>query len=246
MIEISNLSKKFGELEVLKNISLTIEKGEVIVIIGPSGTGKSTFLRCINFLETPTSGTIKIDNLTIDSQHVKKTDILELRKSTSMVFQNYNLFRNKTGLENIMEPNLIAQKMPRAEAMKIAESILEKVGLSDKRDFYPNQLSGGQQQRVGIGRAMSTCPKVILFDEPTSSLDPELVGEVLDVIKELASQNVTMIITTHEMDFAREIADRVLFMSDGYILEEGTPEEIFGNPKHERTQAFLKRFRTAK
>lgn len=242
MIEIQNLSKNYGELNVLKGISLSIRKGEVIAIIGPSGTGKSTFLRCINFLEKPSTGTITIDNLTIDSQNARKKDILALRQLTSMVFQNYNLFSNKTALENIMEPLVTAKRMQKKEARRIAEDILQKVGLSDKSDYYPTQLSGGQQQRVGIGRAMSTSPKVILFDEPTSSLDPELVGEVLDVIKNLAEQHTTMLITTHEMDFARKIADRVLFMYDGIILEEGTPEEIFIHPKHERTKKFLKHF----
>ena len=242
MIEIKNLTKNFDELEVLKGISLSIKKGEVIAIIGPSGTGKSTFLRCINFLEKPSSGTITIDNLTIDSQNASKNDILALRKLTSMVFQNYNLFNNKTALENIMEPLITAKKTPKKEAKLIAEDILQKVGLSDKSNYYPSQLSGGQQQRVGIGRAMSTSPKVILFDEPTSSLDPELVGEVLDVIKNLAEQHTTMLITTHEMDFARKIANRIIFMYDGYILEDGTPEELFLHPKHERTQKFLNHF----
>lgn len=185
MIEIKNLSKTYDDLTVLKHIDLNIEKGEVIVIIGPSGTGKSTFLRCLNFLETPTTGSISIHGLHIDSQNASKNDILQLRKLTSMVFQNYNLFANKTALGNIMEPLLIAQKKSKKEATAIAESMLELVGLSDKKDFYPSQLSGGQQQRIGIARAMATSPDVILFDEPTSSLDPELVSEVLDVIKSL-------------------------------------------------------------
>lgn len=242
MIEIKNLSKTYDDLTVLKHIDLNIEKGEVIVIIGPSGTGKSTFLRCINFLETPTTGSISIHGLHIDSQNASKNDVLQLRKLTSMVFQNYNLFANKTALGNIMEPLLIAQKKSKKEATAIAESMLELVGLSDKRDFYPSQLSGGQQQRIGIARAMATSPDVILFDEPTSSLDPELVSEVLDVIKSLKEKHTTMLITTHEMEFARNIADRIIFMSDGIILEQGTPEEIFTAPKHDRTKAFLKKF----
>lgn len=242
MIEIKNLSKTYDDLTVLKHIDLNIEKGEVIVIIGPSGTGKSTFLRCLNFLETPTTGSISIHGLHIDSQNASKNDVLQLRKLTSMVFQNYNLFANKTALGNIMEPLLIAQKKSKKEATAIAESMLELVGLSDKRDFYPSQLSGGQQQRIGIARAMATAPDVILFDEPTSSLDPELVSEVLDVIKSLKEKHTTMLITTHEMEFARNIADRIIFMSDGIILEQGTPEEIFTAPKHDRTKAFLKKF----
>lgn len=242
MIEIKNLSKTYDDLTVLKHIDLNIEKGEVIVIIGPSGTGKSTFLRCLNFLETPTTGSISIHGLHIDSQNASKNDVLQLRKLTSMIFQNYNLFANKTALGNIMEPLLIAQKKSKKEATAIAESMLELVGLSDKRDFYPSQLSGGQQQRIGIARAMATSPDVILFDEPTSSLDPELVSEVLDVIKSLKEKHTTMLITTHEMEFARNIADRIIFMSDGIILEQGTPEEIFTAPKHDRTKAFLKKF----
>ena len=242
MIEIKNLSKTYDDLTILKHIDLNIEIGEVIVIIGPSGTGKSTFLRCLNFLETPTTGSISIHGLHIDSQNASKNDVLQLRKLTSMVFQNYNLFANKTALGNIMEPLLIAQKKSKKEATAIAESMLELVGLSDKRDFYPSQLSGGQQQRIGIARAMATSPDVILFDEPTSSLDPELVSEVLDVIKSLKEKHTTMLITTHEMEFARNIADRIIFMSDGIILEQGTPEEIFTAPKHDRTKAFLKKF----
>ncbi len=242
MIEIKNLCKTYNDLPVLKGINLNIKKGEVIVIIGPSGTGKSTFLRCLNYLEHPTSGAISIHGLHIDSQNASKNDILQLRKLTSMVFQNYNLFANKTALENIMEPLLIAQKKSKSESLSIAESMLQLVGLSDKKNYYPCQLSGGQQQRVGIARAMATSPDVILFDEPTSSLDPELVSEVLDVIKSLKEKHTTMLITTHEMEFAKNIADRILFMSDGIILEEGTPEEIFTTPKHERTKAFLKNY----
>ena len=242
MIKIENLSKSYDNLRVLNDINLDINKGEVSVIIGPSGTGKSTFLRCLNFLETPTTGTISINDLHIDSQNASGKDILQLRKLTSMVFQNYNLFANKTALENIMEPLLTAQNKSKVEAKCIAENMLHLVGLSEKKSFYPCQLSGGQQQRVGIARAMATSPEVILFDEPTSSLDPELVREVLDVIKSLKEKHTTMLITTHEMNFARNIADRVLFMSDGIILEQGSPEQIFTAPKHERTKAFLKNF----
>ena len=242
MIKIENLSKSYDSLSVLKNINLDIKKGEVTVIIGPSGTGKSTFLRCLNFLETPTTGTISINDLHIDSQNASRKDILHLRKLTSMVFQNYNLFANKTALENIMEPLLTAQNKSKESSRCIAENMLQLVGLSEKKNYYPCQLSGGQQQRVGIARAMATSPEVILFDEPTSSLDPELVSEVLDVIKSLKEKHTTMLITTHEMDFARNIADRVVFMTDGIILEQGSPEQIFTAPKHERTKAFLRHF----
>lgn len=239
MLKIESLTKSFDELEVIKDFSLTVNDGEVVVIIGPSGTGKSTLLRCVNYLAVPTSGTIEIDDLSVSPETASKKDILRLRKLTSMVFQNYNLFANKTALENIMEPLLVAQKWTKTDAHKRAMDILKLISLEDKADSYPAQLSGGQQQRIGIGRAMSTSPQIILFDEPTSSLDPELVGEVLDVIKKLTEENITMLITTHEMEFARGIADRIVFIDDGVIVEEGTPEEIFENAKNERTREFL-------
>ena len=239
MIKIENLKKSFGELEVLKGVDLEIEKGEVVAVIGPSGTGKSTLLRCMNYLETPDTGVIVMGDLDVDAKSATKRDIHELRKRTSMVFQSYNLFKNKTALQNITEPLTVVKNMPREEADKIGIKILQQVGLEDKRDSYPSQLSGGQQQRIGIGRAMAVNPDIILFDEPTSALDPELVGEVLDVIKELAKNHMTMIIVTHEMGFAREAADRVIFMDGGYIVEQGSPKEIFENPKNERTAKFL-------
>ncbi|UZQ49465.1 amino acid ABC transporter ATP-binding protein [Clostridium kluyveri] len=239
MIKVKNLYKKFNELTVLKGINLEIKKGEVIAIIGPSGTGKSTLLRCINYLEIPDKGTIEIGKLKIDFEKITKKQIHELRKHTSMVFQSYNLFNNKTAIENVMEHLTIVKKINKIEAEKIAMDILRQVGLVDKRDYYPSKLSGGQQQRVGIGRAMAVNPDIMLFDEPTSALDPELVGEVLDVIKKLAEKDTTMIIVTHEMRFAKEAADRVMFMDSGSIVEEGTPEEVFDNPKNPRTIKFL-------
>lgn len=242
MLKIENLSKSYGDLEVIKDFSLEMDEGEVISIIGPSGTGKSTLLRCINYLEVPTGGAITVDGLTVNSKSVQKKDILSIRKLTSMVFQNYNLFANKTAVQNIMEPMIISQKIPKESAFAKAMEILDIVGLADKKDSYPSQLSGGQQQRVGIGRAMGTSPKVILFDEPTSSLDPELIGEVLDVMAKLAKQRTTMLITTHEMDFARKISDRIIFLDDGVIADEGTPEHIFENSVNERTRQFLKTY----
>lgn len=239
MIKISNLHKKFNNLEVLKGINLDINKGEVVAVIGPSGTGKSTLLRCINYLEVPEEGTITIEDLKVDAKKINKKEILELRKCTSMVFQSYNLFKNKTVIENVMEPIVMVQKKSKEEARKISEDLLNQVGLSDKKNEYPSRLSGGQQQRVGIARAMAVNPKIMLFDEPTSALDPELVGEVLEVIKSLAERHRTMLIVTHEMKFAREAADRIIFMDGGTIVEEGTPDEIFNNPKNERTKKFL-------
>ena len=230
ILQVTGLNKKFGDLEVLKDVSLTMKPGEVISIIGPSGTGKSTFLRCLNYLEKPTKGTITIDGVTVDSNHPKHKDVYLLRQKTAMVFQNYNLFKNKTAIQNIMEPLVQVQKMQKEKAEQEALGILKMVGLLDKKDSYPAHMSGGQQQRIGIGRAMAVKPKVILFDEPTSSLDPELVGEVLKVIQNIANSHVTgMIIVTHEMSFARNVSDRVLFMEGGNILEQGTPDEIFNS-----------------
>lgn len=241
MIKITNLYKSFGELEVLKDINLEVKKGEVIAIIGPSGTGKSTLLRCINYLEEPEEGEIEIDGLKINAKNITKKEIYELRRKTSMVFQTYNLFKNKTALENIMEPLVVVKKMDKKVAEERALDILDAVGLSDKRDSYPSKLSGGQQQRVGIGRAMAVDPKVMLFDEPTSALDPEMIKEVLDVMRGLAKEGMTMLIVTHEMGFARNVANRLFFMDRGDILEDTTPAELFDNPKHERTKEFLEK-----
>lgn len=240
MINISNLHKSFENLQVLKDINIKVKKGEVIAIIGPSGSGKSTMLRCLNYLEIPDKGTIQIGSVKVDTEKKNKKDILELRKNTAMVFQNYNLFKNKTALENVAESLIVTKKMKKDDAHKVAYDLLSQVGLSDRVNSYPSQLSGGQQQRISIARALAVNPNVILFDEPTSALDPELVGEVLSVIRELAKRNMTMIIVTHEMSFARDVADRVVFMVDGSIVEEGKPEDIFNNPKEERTKKFLK------
>ena len=238
MIKIKDLKKKYGELEVLKGISTEIKEGEVISIIGPSGSGKSTFLRCINRLEEPTSGEIKINNKNILE---RKVDINKIREEVGMVFQHFNLYPHKTVLENITLGPIRLKKMPKAEAEKMAIELLEKVGLADKKDVYPNKLSGGQKQRVAIARALAMNPKVILFDEPTSALDPEMIGEVLEVMKELANAGMTMIVVTHEMGFARNVANRVFFMDGGYILEDAKPQDLFDNPKTERAREFLEK-----
>ncbi|WP_317310317.1 amino acid ABC transporter ATP-binding protein [Clostridium thermobutyricum] len=242
MITVKNLKKSFGNLEVLKDINLHVDKGEVISILGPSGSGKSTFLRCLNYLEIPTSGVLTIGDTTINAKTANKTEINSLRKESAMVFQNYNLFNNKTVLENVTEALIVVKKLSKAEAINIAIDSLKKVGMEEKKDVYPKTLSGGQKQRVSIARAIALNPKVILFDEPTSALDPELVSEVLSVIKDLAREHRTMLIVTHEMSFARDVSDRVIFMDNGYIVEEGTPKEIFSNPKQDRTKQFLNKF----
>lgn len=236
MIKIKNLEKTYGDLKVLKDISTDIKEGEVISIIGPSGSGKSTFLRCINRLEEPTNGEIDIEGENIVSP---KVDINKIREKVGMVFQHFNLFPHKTVLENITIGPIKLKKTSQEEAEKIAISLLDKVGLADKKDVYPNKLSGGQKQRVAIARALAMNPKVILFDEPTSALDPEMIGEVLEVMKDLAREGMTMIVVTHEMGFARTVANRVFFMDQGTILEDGSPKEIFDNPKEERTKEFL-------
>ena len=241
ILAVSGLVKRFGTLEVLKGIDLTAQRGEVVSVIGPSGTGKSTLLRCINFLEKPTCGRIAIGDVSVQEPRGRRRDIARLRSRSAMVFQNYNLFRNKTALQNIMEPMTQVQGVPEGEAREEALRILRVVGLEDKRDSYPAHLSGGQQQRVGIGRAMAVKPEVMLFDEPTSSLDPELLGEVLDLIRSLAVKHTaTLLIVTHEMRFAREVSDRILFMDEGYILQQGSPEEIF-NSSNPRVQKFIRR-----
>ena len=234
----SSVSKSFGDLQVLKDINIQVEKGEVIVIIGPSGSGKSTMLRCCNLLEKPTGGQIiyKGEDITGLGKKVKN-----YRKSVGMVFQRFNLFVNKTVLDNVTIAPIQLNKLPKAEAEAKALDLLDKVGLKSKAGVYPETLSGGQQQRVAIARALAMDPEALLFDEPTSALDPELVGDVLEVMKKLAKDGMTMLVVTHEMGFARDVADRVIFMADGYIVEEGTPDEIFTNPKNERTKAFLSR-----
>lgn len=241
MISINGLKKSFDQLEVLKGIDLEIDKGKVVVIIGPSGSGKTTFLRCLNVLEMPTEGIITIDEQKMDfSAKVPPKAISSFRRLTGMVFQGYNLFPHMTALENVMEGPVTVKKEARNIARQKAEHLLEKVGLSDKMDYYPFQLSGGQQQRVGIARALAMEPEVMLFDEPTSALDPELVGEVLKVMKDLANEGMTMIVVTHEMRFAQEAADEVIFMDGGVVIERGKPEIIFMTPKEERTKQFLR------
>lgn len=236
MIEVQNLSKSFGKLEILKNINLRINEKEVVVLIGASGSGKSTLLRCLNFLEVAQNGEIFIDSDKID---IAKTDLNKVREKVGMVFQHFNLFPHKTVLENIIEAPIFVRKKAKSEAIVKAKELLQKVGLEDKANYYPEQLSGGQKQRVAIARALAMEPKVMLFDEPTSALDPELVGEVLQVMKDLASEGMTMVIVTHEMGFAKEVADRIIMLADGNIIEEGHPNDIFVQPKHERTQRFL-------
>ena len=238
IIKTENICKSFGSVDVLKNVSLTVEPGEVVVIIGPSGAGKSTYLRSLNHLEKPTSGKIWIDDKLIEDRvpHKERAAIL---LEMGMVFQRFNLFPHKTALQNVMLAPMNVKGVPEKEAKEKAVKLLNQVGLGDKLDSYPAKLSGGQQQRVAIARALAMEPKMMLFDEPTSALDPELVGDVLNVMKELAEEGMTMLVVTHEMGFAREVADRVVFMYDGAILEEGSPKEIFTNPKHDRTRQFL-------
>ncbi|ALE94525.1 amino acid ABC transporter ATP-binding protein [Serratia marcescens] len=236
MIRVHNLQKQFGESHVLRGISCRIAANEVVCVIGPSGSGKSTFLRCINALETLSGGEIEVNGFAV---HDQKTDLNKMRESVGMVFQRFNLFPHMTVLENIIMAPVSVKKLPRDEAIAQAEQLLRKVGLLDKIDAYPNSLSGGQQQRVAIARALAMEPKIMLFDEPTSALDPELVGEVLAVMKSLAHEGMTMVVVTHEMGFAREVADRVLFIDQGIIQEEGVPQQIFSHPTNPRTQAFL-------
>lgn len=240
MIKLTNIHKTFGELEVIKGIDLEIKNGEVVSIIGPSGTGKSTLLRCINCLEMADEGEIQIEDHLVNLKNITKQEKLWLRRNTAMVFQGFYLFNNKTVLKNITEGLIVVKKMKKLEAEEKALKILEQVGLLEKKDAYPSSLSGGQKQRVAIGRALALEPKILLFDEPTSALDPELVNEVLTLIKELTKQNRTMLIVTHEINFARNVSDRVCFMDEGVILEQGPAKEIIDNPKNERTKQFLK------
>ena len=235
MIDIENLRKSFGDVEVLKGIDLTIKEKDVVVIIGPSGSGKSTLLRCMNYLEEPTSGKVSVDGIVLDGE----ANINKVREEVGMVFQRFNLFPHMTVLDNIMLAPIKVRHITKAEAEDTARKLLARVGLADKADAYPSQLSGGQQQRVAIARALAMKPKVMLFDEPTSALDPEMVGEVLDVMRKLAEEGMTMVIVTHEMGFAREVGDRLLFVDDGRIIEQGDPKEVFEHPQEERTRLFL-------
>ncbi len=244
MIKVRNIQKTFGSNTILRGIDLDIIKGQVIVILGPSGSGKTTFLRCLNALELPEQGTIEFENNPLNIDFAKKPhkkDILALRRRSAMVFQQYNLFPHKTALQNVMEAPVQVQGIPKEQAQAAAQKLLEKVGLGDKADLYPHQLSGGQQQRVGIARALALQPELMLFDEPTSALDPELVQDVLQTMKELASEGWTMVVVTHEIKFALDVADVVVVMDGGVIVEQGFPDDLFANPQHERTRSFLSR-----
>ena len=240
VLEINGIHKAFGNLEVLKGVNLKVEKGDVVAILGPSGSGKTTLLRCINFLEKADEGSITFDGKTHDFKTISKKEIAEIRLHTGFVFQNYNLFANKTALQNVTQGLITVRKMPKEEANKIGMAMLEKVGMADRADYYPSQLSGGQQQRVAIARALAPDPEIIYFDEPTSALDPELIGEVLNVMKDLAKEGRTMIVVTHEMSFARDVSNHTIFMENGVICEEGESKEFFRNPKKERTREFLR------
>ena len=241
MITVEHVKKNFGKQKVLRDVSLEIGEGDVVVVLGPSGSGKTTLLRCINFLERADEGELHLDEEIIDLHNAKLKTILSVRKRVAFVFQNYGLFQNKTALQNITEGLIVSRKIPKEEAIKKGEEILEWVGLADKKDHYPSQLSGGQQQRIGIARAVALDPEIILFDEPTSALDPELVGDVLSLIKRVAQKGIAMVIVTHEMSFAQDVASKVVFMDGGVIVEQGTPKEIFYHPKEERTRRFLER-----
>lgn len=240
MLEVIGLKKSFGDIEVLKNIDFKVDKGEVIAVLGPSGSGKTTLLRCISFLNSSDAGIIKLDNAEYDMVRATKAEIKEIRKSMGFVFQSFNLFRNMTVLKNVMEGLVTVQKLDKTDAKERALKMLEKVGMLEKANNYPDELSGGQRQRVAIARAIALNPKVILFDEPTSALDPELTVEVLDTMKKLADEGTTMVVVTHEMNFAKDVASRVVFMDGGVVVEEGPSKEFFENPKEERTKQFLK------
>ena len=240
MLELKNVKKSFGKTKVLEDINITVNEGDVIAILGPSGSGKTTLLRCIEFLERADAGVMILDGMEYSLKKASKREVHELRKKLGFVFQSYNLFANKTALENVTEGLIVARKMKKEQAVSIGKTALEKVGMLDRSTFYPSQLSGGQQQRVAIARAIALEPKVILFDEPTSALDPELTGEVLSVMKRLADEGTTMVVVTHEMGFAKNVADRVVFMEDGVVVEEGNAKEFFAAPKEERTIQFLR------
>lgn len=241
VLKAEHIRKSFGNVEVLKDINLSVEKGSVVSILGPSGTGKTTFLRCLNYLEKPEAGKLTISDVSVDFSHISKKDVQNLRRKSTMVFQQFNLFRNKTVLENVTEGLIYGYGKPKKEAVEIAMKELDRVHMADYAKMYPSELSGGMQQRVGIARALAPRPDVILFDEPTSALDPELVGEVLDTIASVATLGITMIIVTHEMHFAQEVSSKVVFMSHGEVVEEGSPDEIFVHPKEEKTRQFLQR-----
>ncbi len=239
MIDVRNVTKTFEDFEALKGVSLQVEKGDVVAILGPSGSGKTTLLRCINFLEIADSGTMVFDDETYDMHSISKKDISRIRRKTAFVFQNYNLFLNKTVLQNVTEGLIIARKVHKEEAEKKAIVALEKVGMADRLDSFPSQLSGGQQQRVAIARALATDPEIIYFDEPTSALDPELIGEVLAVMRDLANEGMTMLVVTHEMNFARNVSNKVIFMENGQVIETSDSKSFFENPKEERTKLFI-------
>ncbi|MDO4620590.1 MAG: amino acid ABC transporter ATP-binding protein [Lachnospiraceae bacterium] len=239
MLELHHIQKAFGDLRVLRDVNLKVDAGDVIAILGPSGSGKTTLLRCLNFLEHADQGELLFDGKQYDLAHISKKEIAAIRRKTGFVFQNYNLFLNKTALENVTEGLIVARKMPKAEAIAAGKRALDKVGLSDRYDYYPVQLSGGQQQRVAIARAIVTDPEIIYFDEPTSALDPELTGEVLSVMRDLANEGRTMLVVTHETGFARNVSNKVIFMENGVIVEEGDSQSFFANPKEARTRQFL-------
>ena len=239
MLEIKQIRKAFDGQEILKSVDIRVNKGDVVTILGPSGSGKTTLLRCINFLEQADEGSMTFDQEHFELNAVHKKEIAKIRQKTAFVFQGYNLFRNKTALQNVTEGLIIARKMPKYQAEEIGKKSLDKVGLSDRYDYYPHQLSGGQQQRVGIARAIATDPELILFDEPTSALDPELIGEVLEVMRQLAADGMTMLVVTHEMNFARNVSTRVVFMDQGVVVEENNPKDFFESPQEERTKQFL-------
>lgn len=240
MIEVKNVRKSFGEQEILKGVDLNVKQGEVIAILGPSGSGKTTLLRCMNFLEQADEGSMIFDGENLILSRASRKDITRIRRKTAFVFQNYNLFRNKTALQNVTEGLITARRMPKEQAVKIGKEALDKVGLSDRYDYYPSQLSGGQQQRVAIARALATKPEIIFFDEPTSALDPELTGEVLSVMRQLAQEGMTMLMVTHEINFAKSISTRAVFMENGVVVETGDSQSFFTQPREERTRAFLR------
>lgn len=242
MLAIQNLKVSFGDKEVLKGVDLQVNKGDVVTFIGPSGTGKTTILKCVNYLVEPDEGQMQLADVSVDFKKIHKKEVLQLRRNTAMVFQQFNLFKNKTVVENVMDAQIAVQKKSKKEAYEKSIDLLKKVGLLEKKDEYPSRLSGGQQQRVSIARALAVEPDVVLFDEPTSSLDPELVAEVLKVIERVAQTGVTILLVTHEMDFARKVSNKIVFMEKGHIVEQGSPEEIFEQSQNERTRQFLKHY----